>query len=122
MALAGVRLGARFARLPHGLDTQLASSGSPLSIVEVMQLKLANALLSRPRVLLLSQLYDMMPIASLKATLAELRAAGTTVLLSSGRPEALDLDAWYWVGARTQQRFTDKDEFARFVAAREAQA
>ena len=121
-ALERVGLGARLARLPHGLDTQLASSGSPLSIVEVMQLKLANALLSRPRVLLLSQLYDMMPIASLKATLAELRAAGTTVLLSSGRPEALDLDAWYWVGARAQQRFTDKDEFARFVAAREAQA
>jgi putative ABC transport system ATP-binding protein len=47
-ALERVGLLARLASLPNGLDTQLASSGSPLSIVEVMQLKLANALLSSP--------------------------------------------------------------------------
>lgn len=121
-AIERVGLGARLASLPDGLDTELASSGAPLSIVEMMQLKLANALLSRPQVLLLSQLYDMMPLAGLKATLAELRKNGTTVLLSSGRPEALDLDAWYWVGTREQRRFTDKEEFVRFVAAKDPQA
>lgn len=119
-ALERVGLGARLASLPHGLDTELASSGAPLSILEMMQLKLANALLSRPQVLLLSQLYDMMPLAGLQATLAELRENGTTVLLSSGRPEALDLDAWYWIGAREQRRFTEKTEFMRFIAAGEA--
>lgn len=120
-ALERVGLLARLARLPDGLDTQLASSGSPLSIVEMMQLKLANALLSRPRVLLMSQLFDMMPLGVLNATLAELRQNGTTILLSSGRPEALDLDAWYWLGAREQHRFTDKAAFLRFVAERELQ-
>jgi putative ABC transport system ATP-binding protein len=84
-ALERVGLLARLASLPNGLDTQLASSGSPLSIVEVMQLKLANALLSKPRVVM-SQLFDMMPLGVLRATLAELRQNGTTVLLSSGRP------------------------------------
>lgn len=117
-----VGLGARIASLRDGLDTQLASSGSPLSIVEVMQLKLANAVLSGPRVLLMSQLYDMMPLGPLKATLEELRKTGTTVMLSTGRPEALDLDAWYWLGTHEQHRFTDKAEFARFVAEREARA
>ena len=118
-ALERVGLLARLASLPNGLDTQLASSGSPLSIVEVMQLKLANALLSRPRVLVMSQLFDMMPLGVLKATLAELRQNGTTVLLSTGRPEALDLDAWYWLGAREQYRFADKAAFLRFIAERE---
>jgi putative ABC transport system ATP-binding protein len=69
-------------------------------------------------VLVMSQLFDMMPLGVLKATLAELRQNGTTVLLSSGRPEALDLDAWYWLGAREQRRFTDKAAFLRFVAER----
>ena len=121
-ALESVGLASRVHSLADGLDTELAASGSPLSIVEVMQLKLANALLSRPRLLLLSQLYDMMPLAPLKNTLAQLREAGTTVLLSSGRPEALNLDAWYWIGAREQRRFADKAEFLAFVAAQEVDA
>lgn len=117
-----VGLAARIASLPDGLDTQLASSGSPLSIVEVMQLKLANALLSRPKVLLLSQLYDMMPAEPLHATLGVLRAEGTTVLLFTGRPEALALDSCFWLGARAQCRFTDRTELARFLATQEGPA
>lgn len=117
-----VGLAARIASLPDGLDTQLASSGSPLSIVEVMQLKLANALLSRPKVLLLSQLYDMMPAQPLHATLDVLRAEGTTVLLFTGRPEALALDSCFWLGARAQHRFTDRAELARFLATQEGRA
>ncbi|MGO4862799.1 hypothetical protein ACTP2L_04300, partial [Campylobacter jejuni] len=74
------------ARLPLGLDTPLASSGSPLSIGEVMELKLANAMLSRPRVLMLSQLFDLMAPGKLSRTLSALRQAGTTVILFTGRP------------------------------------
>jgi putative ABC transport system ATP-binding protein len=114
-----VGLAARISSLPNGLDTRLASSGSPLSIVEVMQLKLAMALLSGPKVLLLSQLYDMMPAEALRTTLHRLREHGTTVLLFTGRPEALDLDGYYWLGARAQHRFADQAALARFVATRE---
>ncbi|EQB05162.1 ABC transporter ATP-binding protein/permease [Sphingobium baderi] len=114
-----VGLAARIASLPDGLDTRLASSGSPFSIVEVMQLKLANALLGRPKVLLLSQLYDMMPAGPLRATLGMLREHGTTVLFFTGRPETLDLDRCYWLGARSQRRFTDQAELARFFAGEE---
>lgn len=117
-----VGLAARISSLPGGLDTQLASSGSPLSIVEVMQLKLAMALLSAPRVLLLSQLYDMMPAEPLQAALAMLRAHGTTVLLFTGRPEALDLDCCYWLGARAQHRFANRAALAQFLDAREARS
>lgn len=117
-----VGLATRISSLPAGLDTRLASSGSPLSIVEVMQLKVAAALVSRPKVLLLSHLYDMMPAARLKATLGRLRANGTTVLLFTGRPEALDLDGRLWLGADAQQRFADGAALARFLAEREARA
>jgi len=119
-ALDRVGLAARIASLPNGLDTQLASSGSPLSIVEVMQLKLANAVLSGPRVLLMSQLYDMMPLYYLRSTLDVLRERRTTVLLCTGRPEALELDSWYWLGTNRQDRFDSKEEFLQFLTGREA--
>ncbi|MBB3981722.1 putative ABC transport system ATP-binding protein [Sphingobium fontiphilum] len=117
-----VGLAGRISSLARGLDTQLASSGSPLSIVEVMQLKVAAALISRPKLLLLSQLYDMMPAGALNATLKLLREQGTTVLLFTGRPEAINLDCCFWLGAREQHRFTDEAALTRFLAAREAQS
>ncbi|KFG91829.1 ABC transporter ATP-binding protein [Sphingobium herbicidovorans NBRC 16415] len=117
-----VGLATRIASLPKGLDTQLASSGSPLSIVEVMQLKVASALIGRPKVLFLSQLYDMMPAAPLQATLNMLREQGTTVLLFTARPEALNLDCCFWLGAREQHRFADEAALSQVLAAREAQS
>jgi putative ABC transport system ATP-binding protein len=117
-----VGLAARISSLPGGLDTQLASSGSPLSIVEVMQLKLAMALLSAPRLLLLSQLYDMMPAEPLQAALSMLRAHGTTVLLFTGRPETLDLDCCYWLGTRAQHRFANRAALVQFLGGQEARS
>lgn len=114
-----VGLAARISSLPDGLDTQLASSGSPLSIVEVMQLKLAMAMLSAPKVLLLSQLYDMMPAEPLRATLQTLRQHGTTILLFTERPEAMNLVCCYWLGAKAQQRFADQAALSDFLAGRE---
>ena len=104
-ALEQVGLSQRMAMLPDGLDTSLAASGWPLSIAEVMALKLANALRSRPKVLVLSQLFDMMAIDRLKSALDDLRTAGTTILLNTGRPEALELDGYLWLGRTEQKRF-----------------
>lgn len=117
-----VGLAGRISSLARGLDTQLASSGSPLSIAEVMQLKVAAALISRPKLLLLSQLYDMMPAGALHATLKMLREQGTTVLLFTGRPEALNPESCFWLGAREQHRFADKAALAQFLAAKEARS
>ncbi|MEG3165702.1 ABC transporter ATP-binding protein [Sphingomonas sp. PB2P19] len=104
-ALEAVGLRDRIARLPNGLDTQLAASGYPLSIGEVMALKLANALLVRPRVLMLSQLYDLLPAERLVAALRQLKAAGTTTLLCTGRPEDISLDGWFRLEPHRQRRF-----------------
>lgn len=113
-----VGLSERMATLPAGLDTPLASSGWPLSIGEVMELKLANALLSRPRLLMLGQLFDVMPAARLAKVLTLLRDSGTSVILCTGRPEAIPLDGWMWLGARRQQRFASLAELQTFEQSR----
>ena len=108
-ALEAVGLRDRVARLPQGLDTVLAASGYPLSIGELMALKLANALLVRPHVLMLSQLYDLLPAERLVSVLARLREAGTTVLLSTGRPEDIALDGWFYLEPHRQRRFETRE-------------
>ena len=87
----------------------LAASGYPLSIGELMALKLANALLVRPHVLMLSQLYDLLPAERLVSVLARLREAGTTVLLSTGRPEDIALDGWFYLEPHRQRRFETRE-------------
>ena len=115
-----VGLGGRITTLPAGLDTPLASSGWPLTVGEVMELKLANALLARPRVLLLSPLFDVMPPARLADALARLGPAGTTVLLCTARPGSIELDGWLWLGRDGQRRFASQAELDAFLGQREA--
>lgn len=112
----------RVAGLPGGLDTPLAISGYPLSIGELMALKLANALLVRPRVLMLSQLFDLLPPERLATALAELRTAGTTVLLCTSRPARLTLDGWLRLGPTSQRRFATLAELAADAAERAPRA
>jgi putative ABC transport system ATP-binding protein len=118
-ALEMVDLGGRIASLPNGLDTQLASSGSPLTIPEVMELKLASALLSRPRVLVLSPLFDVMRVERLRRALAALAESETTVLLFTGRPGAIALNGWFWMGKRQQRRLTSLAELQDLIDGRE---
>ena len=119
-SLDAVGLGGRITTLPAGLDTLLASSGWPLTVGEVMELKLANALLARPRVLLLSPLFDVMPPERLADALGRLEPAGTTVLLCTARPGSIELDGWLWLGRDGQRRFGSHGELNVFLGQREA--
>ena len=110
-----VDLGGRIATLRDGLDTALATSGWPLTVAEVMELKLANALIARPRVLVLSPLFDVMRVDRLRRVLDALREAGTTVLLCTGRPEAFALDGWLWLGRRRQERVGSLEELQYLI-------
>lgn len=102
-ALDTVGLGQRTASLPDGIDAQISTSGWPLSVGELMALKLAAALIARPRVLVLSPLFDLLPTERVDAALARLRACGTTVLQFTRRPVGLERDRYVWVGKREQQ-------------------
>ena len=68
-------------QLPQGLDTEIVGTGWPLSIVETMQLKLAAAIVSRPRVLVLTQAYDGMPEVFLLRAMEALQERGETTIV-----------------------------------------
>lgn len=102
--LEAVGLDRRIASLPRGLDTELASSGYPLSVGEVMALKLANAVLLRPKLLILGHLYDLLTPDRLAASLSLLKTHGTTVLVCTSRPQDLALDGYLYLGRRKQCR------------------
>ena len=112
-ALETVGLAGTIATLEKGLDTPLASTGYPLSAVELQQLKLANALLERPRILVLSRLFDLLEPEPIERAVAELRAqAYTTVIYFSGRRIDLGFDRFLYLEAHQQRSFATFDEFA----------
>jgi putative ABC transport system ATP-binding protein len=115
-ALRAVGLAETMPGLEKGLDTRIAETGYPLSTVELLKLKLAGALLARPRVLILTRLFDLIEADDLARALAAFRAQGfTTVIYFSGRDTALGCDRFLHIGAREQRWF---DDFAAFAAAR----
>jgi putative ABC transport system ATP-binding protein len=118
-AIDAVGLSERIAMLPEGLDTPLASSGWPLTVGEVMELKLANALLACPKVLVLAPVFDVMPPAQLYGVLERLKAAGTTVLVCTSRPGDFALDGWLWLGRQEQIRFASTAELQAHVKDRQ---
>ena len=80
-------------QLDDGLDTPIASTGWPLSITETMQLKLAAAVLARPRILILNQIFDVMPESRLRASLDLLQGESeTSVICFSNRYGELGYD------------------------------
>ena len=115
-ALEAVGLTETIAGLDKGLDTAVAATGYPLSTVELLKLKLASAILARPRVLILTRLFDLIEADDLARTLAAVREQGfTTVIYFSNRDTALGCDRFLHIGARSQRWF---DNFAAFAAAR----
>lgn len=112
-ALETVGLAETVASLPKGLDTPLASTGYPLSAVELQQLKLANALLERPRILVLSRLFDLLDPEPIERAVAELRAqAYSTVIYFSNRRIDLGFDRFLFLEAKRQRYFETFEEFS----------
>ncbi len=103
-----VGLSERLSVLRDGLDTVVSTSGWPLAVGELMALKLAAALLARPKLLVLSPLYDLLPPERVDAALARLRG-DTTVLQFTRRPQGLERDGALWMGATEQRRCPDVD-------------
>jgi putative ABC transport system ATP-binding protein len=91
--------------LENGLDTQMSVTGWPLSTVETMRLKLAAAILARPRILVLNQLFDTLPEEVLTAALARLKAdteSRTTVIVFSANKPRMPFDLYLYLGTEEQ--------------------
>jgi putative ABC transport system ATP-binding protein len=116
VALDAVGLDKTIMELEQGLDTDLAPTGWPLSVVETMQLKLAAAILSQPRVLVINQLFDTVPRRHLEQALKALKANGkTTVIMFSSREDFLDFDNFLLLGRNAQTLFDTYDAFNAHV-------
>ncbi|MEL7188137.1 MAG: ABC transporter ATP-binding protein [Pseudomonadota bacterium] len=115
-ALETVGLDRTIASFEKGLDTLVASTGYPLSLVELQQLKLANALLEQPRVLVLSRLFDLLDEDHLARSIKELRdQAYTTVVCFSGRRIDLGFDKFLFMEANEQRYFDNFEDFCLAV-------
>lgn len=108
--LALVGIDRRIGMLEHGLDTTLTGAGWPLTVGETMALKLVAALIAKPRLLILSPLYDLLPTARVDAALERLREEGTTVLQFTRRPAELDRDGFIKLDSDGEQRFGSPEE------------
>ncbi len=116
-ALDTVGLNAAISRLEEGLDTRVAATGWPLTITETMQLKLAAAMIAKPRVLVLGQLFDTMTDDCLRRSLDVLQEeTPTTVLYFSSRPRELGFDHYLYLGYREQQLFGSLGELEKRLA------
>jgi len=102
-ALQLVGLGRQVERMPEGLDTMLSSNGWPLSFAEVMQLKLAAAVLKSPSVLVMAPLFDMLDPAMLARVADVCATAGTTMIYFSHRNRGSSSNRFLWLGRREQK-------------------
>lgn len=100
--------------LNEGLDTRLSLTGAPLSLVEVLKLKLAAVLLAEPQVLVLNQLFDMLPQEILERTLdAYHQQTGATILYFTNRNGLSGFNKYILMEGQDQTVFIDQEEFLR---------
>lgn len=109
-----VGLAEPIARLPEGLDTELTTTGWPLTMPEAILLKLAGAILGRPRVLVLSEIYDLVPEERLRLILSYV-PQDITLIYFSNREGACGMKQFLWVDYLEQALF---DRFEDFEHAR----
>ncbi len=111
-----VGLDAVIARFEKGLDTPINMSGWPLSITETMLLKLAAAILAEPRVLILNQLYDLVPEDVMTRALAHLKAdKSNTVIYFSRRQRDVGCDTFIYLDHHRQHVFSTFETFNAVV-------
>ena len=83
-----------------GMDTQLTNTGWPLSIQEAVLLKLAAACLLKPRILIVSQLIDMVDPVIMKKASEYL--PDSAIVVFSNRREMDGFDGRLWLGQNGQ--------------------
>ncbi len=110
-ALDNVELLATVEQLPEGIDTRLSVMGSPLQPLELLLLKLAAAILSKPSVLVLNQHFDAIPESLRHRLLAHIATLPSVVLYFTNKPDAGVFDGIVHVEERAyMEYFTDQGE------------
>lgn len=90
-----VGLGTETRTLERGLDQELTPDGHPLSFAGVIKLKIAFALMSRPRLLVLTPLFDSVSHEARRSIIRYLeQCLGTTLVCFSGRHDIGGFDRY----------------------------
>ncbi|MBB4660276.1 ABC transporter ATP-binding protein [Parvularcula dongshanensis] len=120
-AIRDVGLAGVIESLERGLDTSLSSTGWPLAVSEIMRLKLAAAILSKPLILILNQLYDTVPDHMLRRAIEALKqACGGTVVVFTNRAHDLGADSYLYLEPERQRLYTDYAAFEEAQLGQEA--
>lgn len=111
-AIRVVGLDLAVSQLPDGMDTLMAPTGAPLSITEALRLKLAAAMLARPKVLVLNQLFDALPAERMISILEPITNNPLmTVIYFSNRTTPLLFDTFLYLDREQQALFHDFNDF-----------
>lgn len=106
--------------LPEGLETPLGAFGYPLSRSETVRLKIAAALLARPRLLVLTQIFDTLAPRHRRTILEHISRDPTLTLLNfSNRRDVQRYDHYLFVEPATHHAFARMSDLLAFERARE---
>jgi putative ABC transport system ATP-binding protein len=101
--------------LPEGFDTQMRPLGYPLSRSETLRLKLAAALLTRPGLLIITEIFDSVNRLDRFRIVSHLSAQrDVTVLYFSNRRDSEAFTHYLYLGSGDHRLFTSRSELADF--------
>lgn len=108
------------AALPEGLETPLGAYGYPLSRSETLRLKIAAALLGRPRVLVLTQVFDTLAHHHRRMILDHLlREPDVTLINFSNRRDVSGFDSYLYLEPDRHHEFRTMSGLQAFERSRE---
>lgn len=115
-ALRAVDLHATVAQFKLSLDTPMAVTGWPLSMTETLRLRLAAALIAKPRLLVLGPLYDVLPLATFTQALDTVQDGhDCSVIHFSLRYDDSNYDQFLYLSQDEQAVFESFDDFCRHI-------
>ncbi len=101
--------------LPLKLEQVLMPNGNPLSSDEVIRLKIAQAILSKPKILILSQLFDVLQVKHRIKILNELKNINGLTLIHLSNRLDLDLfDQYFYLESNQTHRFENMDQLLSY--------
>ncbi len=103
------------AKLPKGLDTFLTPSGNPLSENEVLKLKLAWAIISKPKILIINSLFDKIAYFKRKSLIKYLCSIpNLTFIYFSNRKDLTYFDQYIYLQNGKTNIFHNVESFREF--------
>ena len=107
-----VELGFLEEELPKGLDTHLTESGSPLWSSQLILLELAKHLMKKPKVLVLTDIFDQVEIRLRNRIISRLLELPLTLLVFSDKHKVpKGFDKYFWFGHEKVESYKDVEEF-----------